>query len=97
MHETLLGLNVVDDAAYSRYRAEMTPILEAHGGSFGVDVRVSEVLRPADKAFNRLFTIVFPSREKRDAFFSNPAYVEVRNRWFEPSVTEVHRLAVHGE
>ena len=94
MYEAMIGLNVIDDAMYSRYRAEMAPILEAHGGSFGVDVRVSEVLRPAEKAFNRLFTLRFPSLEKREAFFSNPAYLEVRKRLFEPSVAEVHQLAV---
>ena len=91
-----MGLNVIDEDGYSRYRAEMTPLLEAHGGSFGVDVRVSGVLRPAETAFNRLFTIRFPSREKREAFFSNPAYLEVRHRLYEPSVSGAHRLAVHG-
>lgn len=95
MYEVMMGLNVVDDATYSRYRAEMTPLLEAHGGTFGVDVRVSEVLKPAETAFNRLFTIRFPSQEKREAFFSNPAYLEVRNRLYEPSVSGAHRLAVY--
>lgn len=97
MYEILLGLQVTDDDMYSRYRAAMTPLLEAHGGSFGVDVRVAEVLRPAGKTFNRLFTIRFPSRERREAFFGHPEYKEVRRRFFEPSVAEVNQLAIYGE
>lgn len=98
MYETMMGLLVTDDAKYTQYRAEMAPLLEAHGGSFGVDVRVSEVLKsPAGRPFNRLFTLRFPSKERREAFFSAPAYLEIRSRLFDTSVAEVNRLAVYGE
>jgi hypothetical protein len=73
MIELLVGLNVIDSAEYARYRAAMRPILEAHQGSFGLDVWVAEVLRsPQGTAFNRLFTLCFPSVERRDAFFLKP-------------------------
>ena len=97
MIETLMALNVVDAELYARYRAAMTPLLEAHGGSFGLDLWVGEVLRaPGDKPFNRLFTIIFPSPELRQAFFSNSEYLVVRKAFFDLSVsatTELGRLA----
>jgi uncharacterized protein (DUF1330 family) len=39
----LIGLEVVDDASYSRYQASMMPILESHGGSFGCAFVVAKV------------------------------------------------------
>src|SRR4051812_48602240 len=87
MIETLMALDVVDAEMYAKYRAAMLPILEAHGGSFGLDVWLAEVLRaPVSKPFNRMFTILFPSPERREAFFSNPEYLAVRAALFEPSV-----------
>ncbi|MFL5304719.1 MAG: DUF1330 domain-containing protein [Polyangia bacterium] len=91
MFEILVALQVKDDDLYATYRAHMTPLLGAAGGSFGLDVRVSEVLKsPEMRAFNRLFTIRFPSRGAHDAFFADPAYLAVRAQFFEPSV--VHTL-----
>jgi len=94
MIETLMALNVVDADLYAKYRAAMTPLLDAHGGRFGLDLWVGEVLRaPADqKPFNRMFTIIFPSPERREAFFSNPEYLAVRKQFFEPSVSAVTNL-----
>lgn len=85
--EILVGLSVRDEEGYAEYRAAMTPVLHAHGGSFGVDVRVAAVLRaPGAAAFNRLFTIRFPSAHDHDAFFADPDYLPIRERLFEPSV-----------
>jgi uncharacterized protein (DUF1330 family) len=94
MIETLMALNVVDAELYAKYRAAMTPLLEVHGGRFGLDLWVGEVLRapPDQKPFNRMFTIVFPSQERREAFFSNPEYLAVRKMFFEPSVAAVTNL-----
>jgi uncharacterized protein (DUF1330 family) len=93
MIETLMAVNVVDPDSYAKYRAAMSPLLEAHGGSFGLDLWVGEVLRaPDSKPFNRVFTIVFPSPERREAFFSNPQYLAVRKALFEPSVSAVTEL-----
>jgi len=94
MIETLMALNVVDAELYAKYRAAMAPLLEAHGGRFGLDLWVGEVLRapPDQKPFNRMFTIIFPSPERREAFFSNPEYLAVRKQFFEPSVAAVTNL-----
>ena len=93
MVEILIGLQVTDERGYAAYRAHMTPLLSAHGGSFGVDVRVAEVLKnPGEQPFNRLFTIRFPSWSAHDAFFANPEYLAVRRRFFEPSVAHSVRF-----
>ena len=93
MIETLMALQVTNPELYARYRAEMTPLLEAHGGSFGLDLWVREVLRsPGDKPFNRVFTLCFPSQEKRTAFFASAPYKAVRQALFEPSVAAITEL-----
>ena len=94
--EMLMGLQVADEGTYARYRAEMTPLLEAHGGRFLVDVRVAEILRaPSGSPFNRLFTIRFPSRRQRDAFFTHPDYLAIRGRLFQPSVSSIVQLGAY--
>lgn len=86
--EMVMGVQVIDEAGYARYRAEMAPVLEAHGGSFVLDLRVGEILRaPSASQFNRLFAIRFPSTERRDAFLADPAYGEIRERLFGPAVS----------
>lgn len=93
-HEMLIGLLVNDDSTYARYREAMLPILEAHGGGFGYDFRVSEVLRSrADHDINRVFTIFFPDRAARDRFFDHPEYQQARSTFFEPSVGGLTVLA----
>lgn len=91
--ELLIGLEVTDETSYAHYRAQMLPILARYGGSFGIDVRVSEVLKSTnDGSFNRLFTLRFPSLTAHDAFFADPEYRSVRRRSFEPSVARTMRL-----
>lgn len=91
-HVTLYGLEVIDAAAYDRYRAEMTPILETYGGSFDCDFVVAKVLKgPA--GLNRVFTIAFPDRETGTRFFADARYREVRARHFEPAVARAMVLA----
>jgi uncharacterized protein (DUF1330 family) len=91
--EILIGLQVTDQDSYAEYRKHMTPLLEAHGGRFVLDVQVAEVLRaPEPKPINRLFTIRFPSLAQLDAFFANPEYLVVRKRYFEPAVGAIQRL-----
>jgi len=93
MIEILVGLRVTDEATYATYREHMTPLLIARGGSFGLDLRVGEILKnPGAEPFNRLFTIRFPSLSAHDAFFADPAYVAVRERYFDPSVAYRVRL-----
>ena len=93
MFEILVGLRVTDEIGYADYRAHMMPLLTEHGGNFGVDVRVAEVLKnPGGEPFNRLFTIRFPSLAAYDALFADPRYLAVRQRFFEPSVAYTTRF-----
>jgi uncharacterized protein (DUF1330 family) len=92
----LMGLEVTDEASYARYRAGMTPILEAHGGSFGCDFVVAKVLKGPSERLNRVFTISFPDRAARERFFANPRYREVRAQHFEPAVARAITLLEVG-
>ncbi len=96
-HETLVGLQVTDEASYQRYRASMTPLLEACGGRFRYDFRVSEVLRSeTPEAINRVFVIAFPSAGVMQRFFADAQYLAIRKQHFEPAVKAVTRIAEYG-
>lgn len=95
----LFALEVADQESYARYRAAMAPILASYGGDFGDDFVVSRVLRGHERV-NRVFTMRFPDRAAKDAFFADPSYREVRAEHFEPAVAAVHalgRLVVEGD
>jgi uncharacterized protein (DUF1330 family) len=92
-HVTLFGLEVTDDAGYAQYRNAMAPILARHGGAFGCDFVVAQVLKGPNPRINRVFTLTFPSRAHRDRFFADQEYRAVRARWFAPSVGAVEVLA----
>lgn len=90
----LYGLQVEDAARYREYRAGMTPILQRHGGRFGYDFVVAETLRSETaEPINRVFTLVFPTREASRALFEDPEYLRVRRAFFEPAVGAVTVLA----
>ncbi len=92
--EMLVGLNVVDQEAYAQYRAGMTPLLEAAGGTFAHDFEVARTLKSgATHEITRVFVIRFPDRDTRDQFFSSPAYLAVREQFFAVSVKGATRLA----
>ena len=94
--ETLVGLNVVDEEGYQSYRDEMMPILESYGGGFGYDFKVSEVLTSRTQAsINRVFTISFPDQNSRETFFSNKAYLEIRQHHFEKAVSDTTIIATY--
>lgn len=94
--ERIMGLNVIDDAAYQQYREAMIPILKTYGGAFGYDFRVSEVLLSKDAGdINRVFTIEFPSREAMEQFFADPDYLAVRGEYFERSVAGSTVISLH--
>lgn len=95
-YEMLVGLQVTDEARYREYRRSMTPILELHGGSFEYDFRVSEVLiSRADEKLNRVFTIRFPDEDRKERFFSDARYREVRDRLFQGAVRSTTILAAY--
>ncbi len=84
----VMGMQIENRELYAEYRRRMLPLLEAAGGSFGVDVWVSEVLRsPAAASFNRLFTLRFPTVAAREAFFGSAEYAAVKKTYFDPSVS----------
>ena len=94
--EMLVGLFVADDAAYQRYRAEMTPLLYEMGGGFGYDFRVSDVLKSeTDAPINRVFTIFFADELSKDAFFSNAEYQAIKRRHFEGAVTHTTIISTY--
>lgn len=92
-YHLLVALQVADPDRYERYRSEMLPILQGYGGSFSFDAHLAEVLRPDDlKSSNRLFDLTFPDQHARDQFFADPAYLQIRARFFDSSVIAVRRL-----
>ncbi|MCX6611775.1 MAG: DUF1330 domain-containing protein [Acidobacteria bacterium] len=93
-YEMTVGLNVVDAAVYAEYRAGMTPILEAYGGGFRYDFEVARTLRNEEgREINRVFVLSFPDREAKERFFTDAAYLVVRERLFVSSVAAVTLIA----
>ena len=95
-YERVMGLNVIDDQQYQKYREGMEPILNSIGGSFGYDFKIAKVLRTktANK-INRVFTIEFPSKEEMETFFSNPDYMTIQNMYLNNSVTDKTVISMH--
>ena len=92
--ELLVGLLVTDSETYTRYRAEMAPLLAAAGGRFRYDFEVSRTLKSeAGHDINRVFVLRFPDRAGKERFFSDPAYLAIRSRLFEKSVAGTTFLA----
>ena len=86
-YQILVGLNVTDAEGYQQYRDAMAPLLEQYGGGFRYDFWTSEVLKAeTEDAINRVFVIYFKDRESKQAFFSDPDYQPIRNRYYESSV-----------
>ena len=95
-HEILVGLQVVDDPGYRAYREAMADLLAEHGGEFGYDFRVSEVLKSESEVpINRVFTLRFPDQAAKSAFFSNADYLAIRERYFSDSVADAIIIATY--
>lgn len=89
-----VGLDVADDAAYAAYRAEITPLLESHGGGLRLDFVVARTLKSdVPHAINRVFAIGFPDAAARDRFFADPAYRRAKDAHFTRAVRHVAILA----
>jgi len=87
MFEYLVGLQVTDEASYREYRKAMLPILTGHGGGFGYDFMVSDVLiNPTENPINRVFTIHFPDEATSKAFFGNADYLKAKAQHFNHAV-----------
>ena len=87
MFENLVGLQVANEELYREYRKAMRPILKEHGGDFGYDFKVAEVLiNQSGNPINRVFTIYFPDEDTSKKFFSNSRYLEVKEQYFNKAV-----------
>jgi len=91
-----MGLDVIDDQEYQKYRVAMQPILKSFGGSFGFDFKVSEVLlSKTEDSINRVFTITFPSQKNMEDFFSDNDYLAVKEKYFNQSVKSKTIISLH--
>ncbi|NJK99919.1 MAG: DUF1330 domain-containing protein [Spirulinaceae cyanobacterium RM2_2_10] len=94
--EMLVGLNVTDPAVYQSYRQAIQPYLERYGGGFSYDFRIADVLKSRTAApINRVFTIYFTDKAALDAFFADPEYQQVKQRYFEQSVADTTIIATY--
>ena len=95
-YERIMGIDVIDEQEYQKYREAMMPILHSFGGSFGFDFKVSEVLlSKTENNINRVFTIVFPNEKQMDSFFSFPDYLDVKNKYFDRAVKSHTVISLH--
>ena len=95
-YEMMVGLEIKDDSVYTQYREAMTPILTEYGGGFRYDFKVSEVLKNEEgRSINRVFAIYCSDKESMDNFFSNPRYLEAKNKFFESSVLETTIISAY--
>lgn len=85
--EMIVGLTVTNETDYARYREEMTPILQSHGGGFRFDFKIAEVLASeANHEINRVFAIYFKDREHKERFFGDNRYMEIRAKYLEKAL-----------
>ncbi|MCE9595295.1 MAG: DUF1330 domain-containing protein [Planctomycetes bacterium] len=93
-HENLVALDVADPSSYQKYRDAMRPLLEAAGGGFRYDFEIARTLRAEAKhPINRVFAIYFRDRAAKEAFFADPEYRAIRERFFTPAVRAVTVIA----
>ena len=96
-YEILVGLNVTDDELYQKYRDEMTPILKTYGGGFRYDFLIEKVLKTdSESIINRVFAIYFESEEAKNEFFLNEKYLQIKEKYFTPSVSATTTIAKYN-
>ncbi|MBQ4845758.1 DUF1330 domain-containing protein [Pseudoalteromonas sp. MMG005] len=96
MFEILVGLHVTHASMYKDYRAAMTPILREYGGSFSTDFIVEETLMGPSNKINRVFTLRFSNESDKTCFFKDEHYQNVKNQYFNDSVSEVYILSEYS-
>ena len=95
-YEMTVALLVADQEKYAQYWAEMAPLLETVKGRFRYDFDVARTLKSeAGPEINRLFVIQFPDRQRKERFFADPQYIEIRARarLFEKAVAKIAIIA----
>ena len=91
--ERLVGLYITDDNIYTKYRENMTPILQRYGGGFAYDFKIAETLQnESEKPINRLFLIYFHDELSMNKFFSNKEYLKIKEEYFDISVSSSHEI-----
>ena len=96
MFERIMGLNVIDDDAYAKYREGMTPILHSYNADFGYDFIVSKVLKSkATNNINRVFTIDFPSESVMNSFFEDVDYIAIKKKYLDHAVDSKTVISMH--
>ena len=96
-YEILVALNVTDEKEYQTYRDLMRPILLSYGGDFSFDFKVDEVLRSeCSGPLNRVFTIRFPSKQNKEAFFDDGKYLRVKHAHFSASAENVQFISEYA-
>lgn len=86
-YEMMVGLQITNEDVYANYRDAMRPLLEKVNGGFRYDFKVSEVLKNEEgRSINRVFAIYFDSKTQMETFFSDPAYLAIKQEFFESSV-----------
>ncbi|HJT23760.1 MAG TPA: DUF1330 domain-containing protein [bacterium] len=94
--ERCVGLEVIDEVLYQKYRDGMMPILARYGGAFRYDFKMAETLKSATPApINRLFITTFKDKASHDAFFEDAEYKKVREKFFKPAVKNSTVLATY--
>lgn len=94
--ERIIGLHIIDEDEYQKYREAMEPILKSIGGSFGYDFKIAEVYRSKTKdEINRVFTIEFPSKKEMEDFFSRADYIDIKNRHLNNSIKSKTVISMH--
>jgi len=87
LFEYVVGLHVINEDLYAKYRENMTPLLESFGGGFHYDFCVSDVLKTqTQNKINRVFTIYFPTKQASEKFFSHEEYLLIKEKYFEKAV-----------
>ena len=96
MFERIIGLNVIDEDAYARYRQGMTPILHFYNADFGYDFVISSVLKSKVASdINRVFTIDFPSERAMNSFFEDSAYIEIKKKYLDRAIDSKTIISMH--
>src|SRR5262249_28375887 len=92
--EMIMGLFVLDQEKYAKYRAEIAPLLQAAAGRFVHDFEVARTLKSdAGHDINRWFMPQFPDRADKGRFFKNPQSFEIRARLFAKAGGETTTIA----
>lgn len=94
--EMTVALEVKDEEVYNNYRKGMNHILDSFSGEILYDFKVSKVLKSQEEGkTNRVFILKFISEKNMKNFFSNEEYLEVKAKYFDKAVGNVHILSSH--